>query len=76
MVDGNDDAKGGGYRRVEVLTGPGRRRNWSDADKARIVGETLEPGAVVAEGAGHCPAPALAGLFAAGLHVAASDAER
>ena len=49
MVDGNDDAKGGGYRRVEVLTGPGRRRKWSDDDKARVVAETLEPGAVVAE---------------------------
>ena len=49
MVDVNDDAKVGGYRRVEVLTGPGRRRKWSNADKARIVAETLEPGAVVAE---------------------------
>ncbi len=48
MVDVNDDANGG-YRRVEVLTGPGRRRKWSDADKASIVAETLEPGAVVAE---------------------------
>jgi transposase len=49
MVDVNDDANGGGYRRVEVLTDPGRRRKWSEADKARIVAETLEPGAVVAE---------------------------
>jgi transposase len=49
MVDVNDDAKGGRYRRVEVLTGPGRRRKWSDDDKARIVAETLEPGAVAAE---------------------------
>ncbi len=49
MVDVNDDANGGGYRRFEVLTGPGRWRKWSDADKARIVAETLEPGAVVAE---------------------------
>jgi transposase len=49
MVDVNDDAKGGGYRRVEVLTGPGRRRKWSDADKAQIVLETLSPGAVVAD---------------------------
>jgi transposase len=45
----NDDAKGGGYPRIEVLTGPGRRRRWSDDDKARIVAETLEPGAVVSE---------------------------
>jgi transposase len=49
MVDVNDDAKGGEYRRVEVLTGPGRRRKWSDEEKARIVAETLKPGAVVAD---------------------------
>ncbi len=49
MVDVSDDAKGGGFRRIEVLTGPGRRRKWSDNDKARIVAETLEAGAVVAE---------------------------
>jgi transposase len=45
----NDDAKGGGYRRIEVLTGPGRRRKWSDDDKARIIAETAQPGAVVSE---------------------------
>jgi transposase len=49
MVDISDDARDGGYRRVEVLTGPGRRRKWPDDDKARIVEETLRPGAVVAE---------------------------
>ncbi len=49
MADVKDDAKGGGFRRIEVLTGPGRRRRWSDDDKARIVAETLEPGAVVSE---------------------------
>jgi transposase len=49
MVDINDDAKNGGYRRVEVLAGPGRRRKWSDDDKARIVEETLRPGTVVAD---------------------------
>lgn len=37
------------YRRLEMLTGPGRRRKWSDDDKAKVVAETLEPGAVVAE---------------------------
>jgi transposase len=42
------DAKGG-YRRAEVLTGPGRRRKWSDADKARIVAEAAQPGVVVSE---------------------------
>ena len=49
MVDVSDGARDGGYRRVEVLTGPGRRRRWSDEVKARIVAETLEPGAVVAD---------------------------
>jgi transposase len=49
MVDVYADAKDDGYRRIEVLTGPSRRRKWSDEAKARIVAETLEPGAVVAE---------------------------
>jgi transposase len=44
----SDNAKGG-YRRVEILTGPGRRRNWSDDDKARIVAEAAQPGVVVSE---------------------------
>src|ERR1700760_2270783 len=48
MFDVNDDAKGE-YRRVEVLTGPGRRRRWSADEKARIVAETLAPGARVSE---------------------------
>lgn len=48
MFDVNDDTKGG-YRRIEVLTGPGRRRRWSDAEKARIVAESLAPGACVSE---------------------------
>jgi transposase len=43
MFAAKDDAKAG-YRRVEVLTGPGRRRRWSAAEKARIVAETLAPG--------------------------------
>jgi transposase len=48
MFDVNDDAKGG-YRRVEILTGPGRRRRWSAEDKARVIAETLVPGARVSE---------------------------
>ncbi len=48
MFDVSDDAKGD-YRRVEVLTGPGRRRRWSADEKARIVAETLVPGARVSE---------------------------
>ena len=48
MFDVNDDGKGG-YGRVEILTGPGRRRKWSAEEKGRIVAETLESGARVAE---------------------------
>jgi transposase len=48
MFDVNDDAKGE-FRRVEVLTGPVRRRRWSAEEKARIVEETLAPGARVSE---------------------------
>ena len=35
--------------RVEVLSGVERRRQWSDDEKARIIEETLVPGARVAE---------------------------
>ena len=35
--------------RVEVLGGLERRRRWSQDDKARIVEETLTPGATVTE---------------------------
>ena len=48
MFDVNDDAKVE-FRRVEVLTGPSRRRRWSAEEKARIVEETLAPGARVSE---------------------------
>jgi len=48
MYDVNDDAKGG-FRRIEILTGPARRRRWSADEKAQIVAETLAPGARVSE---------------------------
>jgi len=41
------DMKGGEYRRVEVLTGPGRRRVWDEATKAQVVAESDAPGAVI-----------------------------
>jgi transposase len=44
MFDVKDSASTG-YRRIEVLTGPGRRRRWSPEDKARAVAESLVPGA-------------------------------
>ncbi|MFG1316876.1 MULTISPECIES: IS66-like element accessory protein TnpA [Xanthobacteraceae] len=34
-------------RRFEVFTGAGRRREWAAEDKARIVAESLDPGATV-----------------------------
>jgi transposase len=63
MLDVNDNAKGG-YRSVELLTGPGRRRRWSAEEKSRIVEETLAPGARVSEVARRwqvCPQRVLAG---------------
>ena len=48
MFDANDSASAG-YRRIEVLTGPGRRRRWSAEDKARAVAESLAPGASPSE---------------------------
>ena len=35
--------------RVEIRSGVGRRRRWSNADKGRIVAELFAPGAVVSE---------------------------
>jgi len=48
MTDFNDDAKDV-YRRVEVLTGPGRRRRWSDEQKMLVAAEAMLPGAVVSQ---------------------------
>jgi transposase len=36
-------------RRIEVITGTGRRRRWSEGEKARIIIESLKPGANVSE---------------------------
>jgi transposase len=46
MDDINADVKRS-FRRIEVLTGPERRRRWSVSEKAQIVAETLAPGASV-----------------------------
>jgi transposase len=48
-MDNVSDSAKGVYRRIEVLTGPGRRRKWSDDDKPRIVAEAAQPGVVVSE---------------------------
>lgn len=39
------------YQRVEVLTGNERRRNYTSAEKARMVEEAFRPGVVVTEAA-------------------------
>jgi transposase len=38
-------------RRIEVFTWPGRRRNWSAAEKVAIVAESYDAGATVCGGA-------------------------
>jgi len=48
MDEITDDTKSG-FRRVELLTGPGRRRRWSAAEKAQVVAETLVPGVRVSD---------------------------
>ena len=51
-LESNGDCAAAGVsevRRIELITGSGRRRRWSRADKARIVAESLEPGANVSE---------------------------
>src|SRR5271154_1789943 len=51
MTDAMHDARqeGGSYRRVEVITGERRRRRWTGEEKARIVAESLEQDASIAE---------------------------
>ena len=41
--------EGGSYRRIEVITGQRRRRQWTAEEKARIVAESLEEGANISE---------------------------
>lgn len=48
MVDTEVGSKGG-FRRIEVLVGTKRRREWSSEAKGRIVAESLKVGGVVSE---------------------------
>ncbi|HET9644977.1 MAG TPA: transposase [Burkholderiaceae bacterium] len=48
-MDAITDETKRGFRRVELLTGPGRRRRWSAEEKAQIVAETLVPGIRVSD---------------------------
>jgi transposase len=43
------EPKASEVRRVELITGTGRRRRFSDDERARILEETLRPGVVVSE---------------------------
>jgi transposase len=47
MLDARHE--GGSYRRIEVITGQRRRRQWTAEEKARIVAESLEEGANISE---------------------------
>ena len=48
-LDHTLEPKGATVRRLEVITGTGRRRRFSADDKVRIIEETLVPGAVVSD---------------------------
>jgi len=49
-MDGvNDGSSVERPRRIEVLSGAERRRQWSDEAKARIVAESVVPGAMVSQ---------------------------
>ena len=48
-LDHTLEPKGATVRRLEVITGTGGRRRFSADDKARIIEETLAPGAVVSD---------------------------
>jgi transposase len=49
MFDRSDDTSVRRPRRVEVISGPERRRDWPDAEKIAIVAKALEPGVNVSE---------------------------
>ena len=48
MFDSNDDVQGN-YRGVGASAGSVRRRRWSVAEKAAIIGETLVPGTRISD---------------------------
>lgn len=49
MFDRSDDTSPRRPRRVEVITGPERRREWLDAEKIAIVAKAIAPGVNVSE---------------------------
>jgi transposase len=49
MFDTSNETKARHPRRIEVFTGPERRRDWPDVRKIEIVAETLAPGVNISE---------------------------
>lgn len=49
MFDRSDDASPRRPRRIEVITGTERRREWLDAEKIAIVAKALVPGVNISE---------------------------
>src|SRR5260370_42042885 len=51
MANAMHDARqeGGSYRRIELITGERRRRQWTAEEKARIVAEGFKEGANISE---------------------------
>src|SRR6516165_6664733 len=47
--NGRSRVSDGAMARVEVITGPERRRRWTEEQKRAIIAQSLEPGAVIAE---------------------------
>jgi transposase len=47
--EGQGTASVSAFRRIELITGSARRRRWSSDEKARIVVESLRPGANISE---------------------------
>ena len=48
-LDGELEPKAAAGRRIEVITGGGGRRRWSEDEKARAIEASLTPGVVVSE---------------------------
>jgi transposase len=49
VFDRSDETSARRPRRIEVITGPERRRDWPEAEKIAIVAKALEPGVNVSE---------------------------
>ena len=76
MAVHKDGTAGDTLRRIEVITGTGRRRRWDAETKARLVAESFEPGSSVSEVARrHDISPSLLFLWRRQAVAAAKNAE-